>query len=31
MVELVRIDQKRAQIKKNGRLGWTYIDHLEFL
>lgn len=31
IVELVRIDQKRAQIKKNGRLGWTYIDHLEFL
>lgn len=28
IVKLVRIYQNKAQIKKNGQLGWTYLDHL---
>ena len=27
-VKLLRIYQDKAQVKKNGQIGWTYLDHL---
>ncbi len=28
-VKLLRVYQDKAQVKKNGQIGWTYLDHLD--